>query len=235
MILNTCIYHFKSSKKREKWPKKAKCMGFMLFDGIKRGTSSFIHTFLMDFHETKCADVFYGLEYMYPPFESTICEVWGRGNSSISAFWFDGPSVPSQNCCSSCPSTTGPISLLFVWTWSQYTPLRCLTQVSSKISGVSQNGRRRPQKGNRHPFGCHFGHIHPWWRGDKLGNPLKVNISWFMTLFSEFFITSSPVMNISWFMALFSEFWHPAGPGPGFLHCLLNLNFLSGKHVTALI
>ena len=130
----------------------------------------------------------------------------------------DGPSVPSGKCCSSCPSTTGPISLLLVETWSQYTPLRCLSKVSSKISGVSQNGRERPQKGNRHPFGLHLGHYRPWWRGDKLGNPLKVNISWFMTLFSEFFITSSAGMNISCF---FSDFMGPTlwlllwdGPNP---------------------
>jgi len=67
MALVTCIYHFKSSKKREKWPKNAKCMGFMLFDGIKRGTSSCIHPFLMDLHEIKCVDVFYGLGNMYLP------------------------------------------------------------------------------------------------------------------------------------------------------------------------
>jgi len=102
-----------------------------------------------------------------------MCVAGGRAGSVE----IDGPSVPSGKCCSPCPSTTGPISLLLVGTWSKYTPLRCLSKVSSKISGVSQNGRERPQKGNRHPFGLHLGHYRPGWRGDKLENPLKVNIS----------------------------------------------------------
>ena len=90
---------------------------------------------------------------------------------------FDGPSVPSENCCSSCSSTTGPISLLFVGISPKWTHLRCLIEISSNVSGVSQNGRRRPQNGQRLWFGLHFGHIHLCWRGDKKGNPLKVNIS----------------------------------------------------------
>src|SRR6266571_1313291 len=86
---------------------------------------------------------------------------------------FDGPSLPSVNCCSSWCSTTGPISLLLVKTSSKCSNLRCLIKNLSTDSGVSQNGRKRPQKGKRHPFGCHFGHFHLCWRGDKLENPLN--------------------------------------------------------------
>jgi hypothetical protein len=55
--------------------------------------------------------------------------------------------------------------------------LRCLKEITKIVSGVSQNGRERPQKGKSVVFGLPLGHYHPWWRGDKLENPLKVNIS----------------------------------------------------------
>ena len=51
--------------------------------------------------------------------------------------------------------------------------------------GSSQNGRRRPQKGKSAGFGLHLGHFHPCWRGAIGGNPLKVNISWLLMIFSE--------------------------------------------------
>jgi len=120
------------------------------------------------------------------------------------------------------PQPLGQFLCSIVRTWSQYTPLRCQTKVSFKISGVSQNGRERPQKGNRHPFGLQLGHYHPWWRGDKVGNPLKVNISWFMALFPGFYHTITPPAWIFLdFWRFFSDFMGPTlqllvwnGPNP---------------------
>jgi len=87
---------------------------------------------------------------------------------------FDGPSVPSENCCSSCTSTTGPISLLFVYSSCPYTIPQCLTSFQF---GVLPKRQEETPKRKRLQFGLHLEHFHPWWRGDKNGNPLKVNIS----------------------------------------------------------
>jgi len=96
---------------------------------------------------------------------------------------FDGPSVPSKNCCSSCSSTTGAIPLLFVYSSCPCTILQCL--ISFQF-GVLPKRQKETPKRKRLQFGLHLGHFHPWWRGDKNGNPLKVNISWIMVIFLGF-------------------------------------------------
>ena len=46
-----------------------------------------------------------------------------------------------------------------------------------RFDGIFQIRHAKTPKEKRLGFGSHLGHFHPWWRGDKLGNPLKVNIS----------------------------------------------------------
>ena len=46
---------------------------------------------------------------------------------------------------------------------------------------------RDPKREKRRLFSS-FSHFYLWYRGDKNGNPLKVNISWFMVIFSEFHV-----------------------------------------------
>src|SRR6266581_2782276 len=58
------------------------------------------------------------------------------GGDTAGSVNFDGPSVPSVNCCSSWCSTIGPISLLLVKTSSKCTNLRCLIKNLSTDSGV---------------------------------------------------------------------------------------------------
>ena len=67
---------------------------------------------------------------------------------------FDGPSVPSEDCCSSCSSTTGAIPLLFVYSSCPCTIPQCLTSFNL---GSSLKGRRRPQKGKDSSLVCIWG------------------------------------------------------------------------------
>lgn len=85
--------------------------------------------------------------------------------------------MASWNCISSCTWTTGPIGSLFVQAWPIWSPLRCLKEFPWKSSGVSQNGRRRPQKGKTTGISLELGHFHPWYVGWQTGNPLKVGFS----------------------------------------------------------
>ena len=121
MALVRCTCHFKSSKEREKWAKNAKCMGFVLFDGIKQRYIQ-LHPPIPDgFPWNKvCRCLWWSWIHV-----STILNqpfVGSGAGETAASVYFDGPSVPSGKCCSSCPSTTGPISLLFVGTWSQLHP-----------------------------------------------------------------------------------------------------------------
>jgi len=59
----------------------------------------------------------------------------------------DGPSMPSENCCTSCSSTTHAIDLVLVHFSSNNTVLKCLNEFPRHGFGVPQNGRERPQKG----------------------------------------------------------------------------------------
>ncbi len=62
---------------------------------------------------------------------------------------------------------------------------KCIQKV--EIDGIFPNRQEETPKEKRLMFGLELGHFHLCYRGDKYGNPLKVNISWFMTLFWEFY------------------------------------------------
>jgi hypothetical protein len=49
---------------------------------------------------------------------------------------FDGPSMPSENCSSSCTSTTHPIGLVPVYSSSNNIVLRCLNEFCRYDFGV---------------------------------------------------------------------------------------------------
>ena len=92
----------------------------------------------------------------------------------------------SKRSAGSGSSTPGWISSPFVQTWCIWTPLQCLKAFSWEMFGVSQNGRRRPQKGKTSWNLLHLGHYRPWNVGWHIGNPMKVNISWIMVNFAEY-------------------------------------------------
>ena len=52
---------------------------------------------------------------------------------------------------------------------------KCMQKVENE--GIFPNRQAETPKEKRLSFGLELGHFHLCWRGDKLGNPLKVNIS----------------------------------------------------------
>jgi len=68
---------------------------------------------------------------------------------------FDGPSMPSENCISSCSSTTHPIGLDFVYFSSTNTHLRCLNEICGYDFGVLSKWQgKTPKWHNRQLFSC---------------------------------------------------------------------------------
>jgi len=83
---------------------------------------------------------------------------------------FDGPSMPSQNCCSSCTSTTHPISLIPVYSSSNNTPLRCLNKICIYDSGVLPKWQGKTPKWHNRRLFSWIGPLPPMWGGgDTLG------------------------------------------------------------------
>ena len=126
----------------------------------------------------------------------------------------------SAGCGSSTP---GWISSPFVQTWCIWTPLQCLKAFSWEMFGVSQNGRRRPQKGKTSWNLLHLGHYRPWNVGWQTGNPMKVNISWIMVNFAEYHGGLGPPWQALWACCCLPA----ACPGLGAAY--LNINFHTWK------
>ena len=69
------------------------------------------------------------------------------------------------------------------------------THSKPRIDGNFPKRQAKTPKEKRLAFGRHSGHFHLCYRGDKLGNPLKVNISWFMVNFWNFMAANPEVLN----------------------------------------
>ncbi len=97
--------------------------------------------------------------YIFPNYHLDQPNPMSVAGGTAGSVEFDGPSMPSEICSSSCSSTTCPIHLVLVFSSSPNTTLRCLHKCVDIILGSSQNGRRRPQNGNTAGFSLELGHF----------------------------------------------------------------------------
>jgi len=126
--------------------------------------------------------------FIFPNYNLDHQIPWGVDRGTAGSVNFDGPSIPSQNCFSSCTSTTHPIGLVLVHTSPNNTPLRCLNEVCGNDSGVPQNGRERPQKGITAGFSLELGHYRLCKGAVTLWEPFE----------SEYFLIFGHFSGISW-------------------------------------
>ena len=95
------------------------------------------------------------------------------GGDTAGSVNFDGPSVPSVNCCSSWCSTIGPISLLLVKTSSKCTNLRCLIKILSTDSGVFPKWQEETPKRQKTSIWLSFWALPPMLEGWQKREPFK--------------------------------------------------------------
>ena len=96
---------------------------------------------------------------------------------------FDGPSVPSVNCCSFCCSTTGPIFLLLVKTSFKCSNLRCLIKNLSTDSGVFPKWQEETPKRQKTSIWLSFWALPPMLERWQIGELFK---SEYLLNYSEF-------------------------------------------------
>ena len=122
--------------------------------------------------------------FIFPNYNLDHQIPWGVDRGTAGSVNFDGPSMPSENCSSSCTSTTHAIGLVLVHTSPNNTPLRCLKEFCRYDFGVLPKWQgKTPKRHNRRLFSW-IGPLPPMWGGsDTLGTLWK----WIFLDFWAFF------------------------------------------------
>ena len=141
--------------------------------------------------------------YLYQIYTSKCPIRSSVGGETAGSVNFDGPSLPSVNCCSFCCSTTGPISLLLMKTSSKYTNLRCLIKISPTDSGVFPKWQEETPKRQKTSIWFSFWALPPMLEGWQKREPFK----------SEYLLIYDPFFRIS----ALCQRDRPSGPAPGCL------------------
>jgi hypothetical protein len=96
--------------------------------------------------------------YTFPKYNLDHPNPLGVAGGTAGSVKIDGPSMPSENCTSSCTSTTHPIGLLLVYSSSNIIGLRCLNEICVNDFGVLPNWQGIPQNGITAGFSLELGH-----------------------------------------------------------------------------
>jgi len=108
--------------------------------------------------------------YIYPTYNLNHPNAMSVARETAGSVNFDGPSFPSQNCSSSCTSTTHAIGLVLVHTSPNNIVLRCLSEIYRHDFGVLPKWQGKTPKWHNRRLFSWIGPLPPMWEGgDTLG------------------------------------------------------------------